>query len=57
MTNIERIRELLEEYRDCPSELDPYKVAVEIDSLYQKGCDIAENMEDYWKSLRCGAEK
>ena len=36
MTNIERIRELLEEYKDCPSELDPYKVAVEIDSLYEE---------------------
>lgn len=54
---VKRIQELIEEYADCRDELDPYKIAVEIDAMYQEEVTIAENMRDFWKHQASGAER
>lgn len=57
MDRISRIKELLEEYRDCSDELDSGKIAIEIDSLYREDIEIADNMRDYFIHVADGAER
>lgn len=54
---IKRIKELIEEYADCRSEMDLQKVAVEIFDLSREDQVIAENMKDYWMHQRSGGER
>ena len=52
-----KIRQILEEVRDCGSGMDLTKTAVEIYELSREDAEIVDNMKAYWNESASGAEK
>lgn len=51
------IEELIHEAMDCPDEISPAKVALEIHAKYREDIEIANNIRSFWIESASGAER